>query len=80
MPNKVVAAWTQVPIVAANLLSIHYDRLNVGGTSNNMTVVYEVKDDTGAVRAVRSLTQQVASYPITAAAIVAAINTAEGTA
>jgi hypothetical protein len=79
MPNKAVAAWTQVPVVAANLLSIHYDRLNPTGSANNMTVVYEVKDDAGAVRAVRSLTQQVASYPITAANIVAAVNAAEGT-
>lgn len=79
MPNKTVSGYTQVPVVAANLQSIHYDRLNAAGSANNLTVSYEVKDDTGAVRAVRTLTQQVASYPITAAAVVAAINTQEGT-
>lgn len=79
MPNKTVPGFTQVPIVAANLLQIQYDRLNPTGTANNLTATYEVKDDTGAVRATRSLTQQVASYPITAAAIVASINAAEGT-
>lgn len=79
MPNKAVAAWTQVPVVAANLLSIHYDRLNAAGTANNLTAAYEVMDTVGTVRAVRTLTQQVASYPITAAAILSSINTAEGT-
>lgn len=79
MPNKTVPGFTQLPVVAANLLSIHYARLNPTGTANDMTVVYEVKDDGGVVRLVKTLTQQVASYPVSVANILSAINAAEGT-
>lgn len=80
MPNKTVPGFIQVPVVAANLLEIRYVRLNPIGTVNNMTVVYEVKNDAGVVMApAKTLTQQVASYPISAANILAAINAAEGT-
>lgn len=79
MPNKTIPGFTQVPVVAANLLSIHYDRLNPTGTANNLTVVYEVKDDAGVVRAVKTNTQQVAGYPISAANILNSINGVEGT-
>jgi hypothetical protein len=79
MANKTVASWTQVPVTVSEIVSIHYDRLNAGGTANNLTVVYEVKDSLGAVRQIASLTQQVASYPITVAAILSSINTAQGT-
>jgi hypothetical protein len=79
MPNKTVAAWTQVPVVAADLLSIHYDRLNPTGTANNLTVTYEIKDNGGTVRQVATLSQQVASYPISVATILSSINTAQGT-
>jgi hypothetical protein len=79
MPNKTVASWTQVPVTAAELVSIHYDRLNAAGTSNNLTVTYEIKDNAGTVRQTATLMQQVASYPISVAAILSSINTAQGT-
>jgi len=79
MPNKTVASWTQVPVTAAELLSIHYDRLNGGGTANNLTVAYEVKDNAGVVRQIATLSQQVGTYPVSAAAILSSINTAQGT-
>ena len=79
MPNKTVASWTQVPVSVSEIVSIHYDRLNAGGTANNLTVIYEIKDSLGAVRQIASLTQQVASYPIAIATILASINTAQGT-
>lgn len=79
MPNKAVSAWTQVPVTAAMLLSIHYDRLNATGTQNNLTVTYEVQDSTGAVRQIATLTQQVASYPISVANILSSVNATQGT-
>jgi len=77
--NKSVAGWTQVPVTAPDLLAIHYERLNAAGSANNLTVTYEIKDSAGAVRQVATLTQQVASYPISVAAILSSINTAQGT-
>ena len=79
MPNKAVAGWTQVPVTASELMSIHYERLNSGGTANNLTVTYEIKDSLGSVRQIATLTQQVASYPVAASAILTSINTAQGT-
>lgn len=79
MPNKSISGWTQVPIVAANLISIHYDRLNSTGSQCNLIVVYEVKDDTGAVRLQKTYSQQVGAYPIAVATIVSSLNTVEGT-
>ena len=75
MPTKSVS-WTQQPILATDLQSIHYDRTASGYSA---TVVYEVRDQLGAIRFVKSLSQAVASYPSTLTAILAAINTAEGT-
>lgn len=79
MPNKAVAGWTQVPATAADLISIHYDRLNAGATANQITVTYEIRDSLGAVRGTATLSQQVASYPIAAAAILSSINATQGT-
>lgn len=79
MANKSIAGWTQVPVTASEIVSIHYDRLNGGGTQNNLTVTYEIKDSLGAVRQIATLTQQVGTYPISAAAILSSINTAQGT-
>lgn len=79
MPNKAIAGWTQVPVTAGDILSIHYDRLSAGGASNQLTAIYEVKDSGGTVRAVKTLSQQVGSYPISVAVILASINAAEGT-
>jgi hypothetical protein len=79
MPSKAVAGWTQVPVTSAMIQSIHYDRLNSGGTQNQLTVTYEIQDNTGAVRQIATLTQQVGSYPISVATILSSINTVQGT-
>lgn len=79
MPNRAVPGWTQVPVAAKDIQSIHYDRWNAAGTQNQLTVTYEVLDSTGAVRAVHTLSQAVASYPISIANILSSINTERGT-
>lgn len=79
MPNRSVPGWTQVPVVAADMVRITYDRLNAAGTSCQLTVAYEIKDNLGALRQSLLHTQQVGAYPVTLAAILAAINTAQGT-
>lgn len=79
MANKSVPGWTQVPVTANEIASIHYDRLNAGGTQNQLTVVYDIKDSLGAVRQQGTLSQQVGSYPVSVAAILTSINTAQGT-
>jgi hypothetical protein len=79
MPNKTVASWTQVPVTAAMIQSVHYDRLNSAGSQNQMTVVYEIQDNVGAVRQIASISQQVGSYPISVATILSSLNTAQGT-
>lgn len=79
MANKAVAGWTQVPVTAAMITSIHYDRLNLAGTANQLTVSYEIQDSLGAIRQTATLSQQVTSYPIAIATILASINTAQGT-
>lgn len=78
MPNKAIS-WTQVPVTAADLLSIHYDRRNATGTQNLMTVGYEVKDSVGVVRFIRTISQVVASYPVPVTTILSTINMQEGT-
>lgn len=77
MPTKSVS-WTQQPVVAADLQSVHFDRVS-GGTSFTATGVYEVRDQTNAIRYVKSLSAAVSSWPANLNAILAAINTAEGT-
>lgn len=80
MPTKSVS-WTQQPVLQTDLQSFHLDRLN-GGTSYRATVVYEVRDQNGAVQYTRTLTTVLASWPASAAsttAILAAVNTQEGT-
>lgn len=79
MANKAIPGWTQVPVVVTDLASIHYDRLNLAATSNQITVVYEVRDTLGAVRQTATLSQQVTSYPISLAVILSTINAAQGT-
>ena len=79
MPNKAVPGFTQVPVVAANLRSLFYERLNDTGTQCNLSVVYEVKDDAGVVRAIREDRRQVGAYPVAVNTIVSTINSVEGT-
>lgn len=79
MANKSVSGYTQVPVVGADILSIRYQRLNETGTVNQLTVVYNVKDDQGAIRQIATYSAQVASYPISAATIISALNTQQGT-
>lgn len=79
MANKAIAGWTQVPVTAPMIQLVHYDRLNGGGTQNNLTVSYEIQDSTGAVRQLATLSQQVGAYPVSMAAILASINAAQGT-
>jgi hypothetical protein len=78
MPSKSVAGWTQVPVTAAELQEIRYARLNAG-SANQLMVTYEIKDSLGAVRQIATLSQQVGTYPVSAAAILSSINTAQGT-
>lgn len=80
MPSVPVAAWTKVPVVAADLLSIHYDRLNATGSQTQITVVFEIKDSTGGVRGTTQISQQTTAYPVSLAAVLVACNTANGTA
>lgn len=76
MPNKAIPGFTQVPIVAADILSVHHDRAAV---AINVLIVYQVKDDQGTVRGQRRLLTTTANYPLSGAAALAACNTAEGT-
>jgi len=80
MPNVAVAGWTKVPVVAADLLSIHYDRLNAAGSQNQITVIFEIKDSLGGVRGTTTVSQQTSAYPVSLTAVLAACNTANGTA
>jgi hypothetical protein len=75
MPTKSVS-WTQQPVLATDLQSIHFDRTASG---YNATVVYEVRDQTNAVRFTATSTQAIASYPASLTAILAAINAIQGT-
>jgi hypothetical protein len=59
-------------------MEIRYTRLNAG-SANQLMVTYEVKDSTGAVRQLATLSQQVGTYPVSVAAILVSINTAQGT-
>ena len=77
MPNKTVASWTEVPLVAADILTAHYERTGAGVYA--LAVTYEVKDSLGATRSIGSLSQVGVAYPVSAAAMVSAINTAKGT-
>jgi len=79
MPNKSVPGWTQVPVTASEITSIHYDRIASDGSSNQLTVAYQIKDNLAAVRQTATLTQVVGTYPVAVATILAAINTAQGT-
>lgn len=79
MPNKTIAGWTQVPVTAGEILSLHYDRLAASGSTNQLTAVYEIKDSGGTVRQTASLSQQVGNYPVAIGTILASINSAQGT-
>lgn len=79
MPNKAISGWTQVPVLAKDITSIHYDRLTEDGLVNQLTVAYNILDSLGAVRQTATLSQQVASYPIAVSVIISAVNTAQGT-
>jgi hypothetical protein len=79
MPNKNVPGYTQVPVVAADILRVAHDRLNDAGTVTQVTVDYQVRDDASVVRDVNSISFQSGSYPASGASIIAACNSAEGT-
>jgi hypothetical protein len=79
MPSKLVAGYTQVPVVAADILRVTHDRLNDAGTVTQVTVDYQVRDDASVVRDVNSVSFQAGSYPTSGASIIAACNSAEGT-
>lgn len=78
MPNKSVS-YTQIPVVAADLREIRYAR-QANGTLL-LTAAYEVKDSLNVVRSVDTHSQGIAlaSYPVTIASILSAINAAQGT-
>ncbi len=80
MPNKVVS-YTQVPVAQKDLAVIHIERLDAAGTLFNATITYETYDDEGNFLATRQRTQQGAGVLAAAAiaALLAGINTAEGT-
>lgn len=80
MPSVAVPGWTKVPVVAADLLSIHYDRLNATGSQTQITVVFEIKDSLGDFRGTKQISQQTTAYPVSLAAVLAACNAANGTA
>jgi hypothetical protein len=78
MPNKAVT-YTQIPVAATDVREVRYVR--VSSTQMAISAVYEIKDTLGAIRSVDTHTQQIAlaSYPVAMAAILSAINTAQGT-
>lgn len=78
---KTVPGYTQVPVTQADLADIHIVRLDAAGTIFQATVVYEVRDSTGAIRSRETINQQgpgVLAAPALAALLLA-INTAQGT-
>jgi hypothetical protein len=79
MPNRSVAGYTQVPVAASDILRVVHDRLNAAGTVTQVTVDYQVRDDTSTVRFQTSLGFQSGAYPASGASIVAACNAAQGT-
>lgn len=79
MPNKSVPGYTQVPVVASDILRVAHERLNAAGTITQVTVDYQVRDDQGTVRDINSLSFQGGSYPASGASIISACNAAEGT-
>ena len=79
MPNKSVPGWTQVPVAAADLVEIKYARTAPGSATCSASVTYEVKDDQGAVRFRAEYATTGVTYPVSLAAILSAINTAQGT-
>lgn len=79
MPNKNVPGFVQVPVVAADILGVKHDRLNLAGTVTQVTIDYQFRDDASVVRGQRSVSFQAGAYPTTGAAIIAACNAAEGT-
>lgn len=82
MANKVVPGFTQVPVVQQDIRDIHIVALDEGATQFNLTVTYNVYDDQAGLRASRTITQQTATAPGAPflAAVLAAVNTVEGTA
>ena len=76
MPTKAVS-WTQQPVVLGDLIYLHFDRGAAGAFT--ATAQYEVRDEGGAIRFVKSLTAAVGAWPANLNAILSAINTAEGT-
>lgn len=79
MPNKVVPGYTQVPVVASDILGVKHDRLNDAGTVTQVTIDYQVRDNQGVVRDQRAVSFQAGSYPTSGASILSACNAAEGT-
>lgn len=79
MANKAVAGWTQVPVLGSDILQETHTRLNAAGTVTDVTVQYQVRDSLGAVRFTASATFQSGAYPTSAATLIAACNTAQGT-
>lgn len=77
MPNKTNPSWTEVPFAAQDAAEVHYIRTGVGVFT--LSVVYEVKDSLGAIRGFGTLSQANVAYPVSAAAVVSAINAAKGT-
>jgi hypothetical protein len=74
MPTKNVS-YVQQPVLATDLVNLHFDR---NGTGYNASITYEVRD-ASAVRFTKTVSQAVAAWPTSLVAILAAINTAEGT-
>lgn len=79
MPNKAVSGYTQVPVTAPDLRDLRFSALDEAASQFQASVSYRVRDTLGAIRAVRTLSQVVGAYPVSGAAILSAVNTAEGT-
>jgi hypothetical protein len=65
-------------VTANELLEVRYTRV-IGTANFDLTARYEIKDSLGAVRQQATLTQVVTAYPVSLAAILSGINTAQGT-
>ena len=79
MPNKAIAGWTQVPIIAKDILKESHERANDAGTATQVTVHYQIRDTLDVVRGHGTTSFQSGSYPTSGAVLLAACNTEEGT-
>lgn len=78
MANKVVPSFTQVPVVANDVMAVYHSRTTSGATID-VTIEYLIRDDANVIRGRNTARTTTATYPLSGANALAACNTAEGT-